>query len=168
MRYSTEWYATDRRYHAITDYLGDRVGLHILDFGCWNSYFAARLAHDYGHHVIAVDNTPITPAPGVEVVNKYLGPKDIRRLGHFDAGLCLSVLHHQKQPRSYLNALLAVCEVLFVESAHPDETLPGVDTHKHSPMILTEIAKHHPTALCDTPGWDENYHRTLWVIDQRP
>lgn len=167
MRYSAEWYATDRRYQAIVDYLAGRRNLHVLDFGCFNSYYAARLAAEYAHHVVAVDNTPLEPAEGVAIVNKHLGPKDIRRLGHFDVGLCLSVLHHQKQPRNYLNTLLAVCDVLFVEAANPAEVLPGVDTHKNSATILADIAKHHPTALCETPGWDSQHMRTLWVIDQR-
>lgn len=166
-RYSPAWYDTDPRFAAMCDYMADRPVQHVLDFGALNNRMAARFVHRYGCHVVAVDDSDeLTPATGVDIDRRRLAPSDIRKLGHYDVTLALSVLHHQKQPKNCLRALMDISDVLFIEVPHPDEILPGVDTHKHSPTILAEIAKHHPKHLCDTPGWDDRYQRSLWVIDQ--
>lgn len=167
MRYTSTWYDTDTRFDAIADYLGDRPVEHVLDFGALNTVMARRFIDRYHCHVVAVDDTPeLHQADGVDTVNRRLGPADIRRLGHFQVGLALSVLHHQKQWRNTLNALLDTCDTLFVELAHPDEILPGVDTHKNSQAMHDEVTKRGGHVLCETPGWDARYLRTLYVLRQ--
>lgn len=164
-RYSPTWYECDPRFDAITTYLGDRTPHHVLDFGALNNRMAARFVQRYGCHVVAIDDsTELTATPGVDVDRRRLGATELRRLGHFDATTALSVLHHQKQPRSCLRALLDISTVLFVEIPHPDEILPGVDTHKHTPALHSEIEKLGGTIICETPGWDSRFLRNTYAI----
>lgn len=164
-RYTPNWYEHDPRFDAITTYLGDRTPHHVLDFGALNHVMAARFVDRYSCHVVAIDDsTELQPTLGVDVDRRRYGPTDLRRLGHFDVTLALSVLHHQKQPKNYLRALVDISEVLFVEIPHPDEILPGVATHKHTPAIQTEIEKLGGTIICETPGWDSRFLRNTYAI----
>ena len=165
-RYSPAWYDTDPRFEAMRDYLADRPVGHVLDFGALNNRMATQFVQRYQCHVVAVDDSDeLTPAKGVDVDRRRLGPSDIRKLGHYDVTLALSVLHHQKQPKHCLRALMDISDVLFIEVPHPDEILPGVDTHKHTPTLLAELDRMAAQPLCRTPGWDPTYLRTLYTIE---
>ena len=72
-------------------------------------------------------------------MREQLTPPAIRKLGPFDVALCLSVLHHQPKWRAYLNALCASAELVFVETAHPDEVLPKAVAHGQSRAITKEL-----------------------------
>ena len=153
------------RYRAIADSLGGCRGLRVLDFGAWGNYFGARLSHDFGHHTVAVDDSPeLSPAPGVEVVAARLQPEEVHGLGRFDITLCLSVLHHHQRWREYLDELTAVTDgVLFVEVAHPGEALPGVHTQRQP--IHDRLLEMGGEVICQTPGWDTQFLRPTYRVD---
>lgn len=165
MRYTADWYDTDARFDAIADYLGDRHPHHVLDFGALNSVMADRFVTRYGSHVTAVDDALNggTAPNGVTYIGKRLGPAAIRKLPRQDVTLCLSVLHHQPQWRNYLDALRSISDLLFVETAHPDENLPTAAAHHKSPQICAYLQT-HATPIGSSPGYDPTYSRTLWVI----
>lgn len=166
MRYSPEWYAGPdyrTRLDAIIDYIGDRHPKHILDFGALTTQTALELADRYGAHVIVVDDT-LSETGGVEVINRKLGPSQIRKLPYQDVTLCLSVLHHLSQYRSYLDALQWISGLLFIETAHPDEDLPLAGAHHKTPKIIAELEHRGAKPLCTTPGYDPRFERTLWVL----
>lgn len=165
MRYEPAWYDLDTRFDHIAEYLGDRPVHHVLDFGALNTIMAQRFTARYNAHVTVVDDALNggTVLDNVTYIGKRLGPAAIRKLPHQDVTLCLSVLHHQPQWRNYLDALHSISGVLFVETAHPDEELPNAAAHQKSPAILAELAN-RGTPLCETPGYDDRYTRTLWAI----
>ncbi len=153
------------RADAIADYLGDRRGFSVLDLGAYTGYFAHRFAYTHGAKVVAVDDHPnLREGPGVVVVREQLTPPAIRKLGPFDVALCLSVLHHQPKWRAYLNALCASAELVFVETAHPDEVLPKAVAHGQSRAITKELEKRAERVIARTPGYDASCERPLWVI----
>lgn len=156
------------RFTAIADYLDDRRGFTVLDFGAYGGYFSARLVEQFGATCTAVDDSPhLTESPGVRVIRERLTPTGIRQLGKFDVVLCLSVLHHLKTWRATLNALLSATPVVFIETAHPDETLPRAGNHEASPKILAALEKAGGTVITHTPGYDKRFERPLFVIDHR-
>ncbi|MCH9732851.1 MAG: hypothetical protein K0U84_24860 [Actinomycetia bacterium] len=159
---------SDARLAAITEYLGDPAGLKILDLGALDGWFSHQLANRGALCTAADDHPTLTEAPGVTVINERLTPTKIRALGEFDAAICLSALHHMPSWRATLNALLAVAPLVFVETAHPDETLPKASHHKDSGRITNAIEKAGGVAITTTPGYDAKYQRPLWVIDNRP
>lgn len=171
-RYTPEWYAEDLRTTAIIDWLdtNNRRPSSILDFGALTCRQATILADKYGATVTAVDDDPqlldtfTVPSKGtVNIVTRRIGPTEIKQ-GSYDVAICLSVLHHLKQWRSYLNALTESAGVLFIEVPHPDETLPGVEGHKNSAAIIEELDKRGATLLCQAPGWDMRYLRNTYVL----
>lgn len=156
------------RFQAIAEYLGDKTGFTCLDFGAYGGYFSARLAEQFNATVTAVDDSPyLTEATGVTVINQRLTPAELRHLGTFDVALCLSVLHHLKNWRATLNALLDAAPILFVETAHPDENLPKAGNHKASQHIQDAVEKAGGVVLTHTPGYDKRHMRSIYVIDQR-
>ncbi|WP_306365456.1 bifunctional 2-polyprenyl-6-hydroxyphenol methylase/3-demethylubiquinol 3-O-methyltransferase UbiG [Nocardia sp. CC227C] len=181
-RYQPEWVngrevGTGRRdaagrYKAIADYLGDDMrGFHVLDLGAYNGYFSRRLAEDFGAHCVAADDyVGLTDAPGVKAVRKRLSMPELTSLGSFDVVLCLSVLHHLPDWRAYLDALVSMAPLVFIETAHPDEVLPKAKAHGQSREIeaaVDALAGAHGTMLAFTPGHDARHARPLWVIDRR-
>lgn len=173
MRYTTAWYDTDHRTQVITDWLDIHqvVPATILDFGALTCRQPTWLAERYTAAVTAVDDSPelldtfTTPQRGtVNIVTRRIGPTEIKRSGPYDVAICLSVLHHLAHWRSYLTALTASARIVFVEIPHPDEVLPGVDTHKNTPAIHAELAKCGATIICETPGWDSRFLRNTYVI----
>lgn len=155
------------RFAAIAEYLGDARGFTVLDLGAYGGYFSARLADQFEAQCTAVDDSPyLIEAPGVTVVRQRLAPAEIRQLGDFDVALCLSVLHHLKNWRATLNALLDAAPIVFVETAHPDETLPKAGNHKASTQIATAVQDAGAITLTHTAGYDARFERPLWVIDR--
>lgn len=155
------------RYQAIANHLNNRHGFTVLDFGAYGGYFSARLTEQFGATCTAVDDSPhLTETPGVTVIRERLTPTQLRKLGPFDIALCLSVLHHIPQWRATLNALTSVASTLFIETAHPDETLPKAVAHGSSAAIQTAVQKAGGIQLCHTPGYDHKHQRPLWVIHQ--
>lgn len=157
------------RLAAISEYLDGRENFTVLELGALDGYFSARLAERFNAQCTAVDDSPhLTAAPGVTAINRRPGVAEIRKLGKFDVVLCLSVLHHLPQWRATLKAMLDVAPVLFVESAHPDENLPGAGNHKASAQIHKALEDAGGTVLTYTPGYDGRFERPLFVIDNTP
>lgn len=157
------------RFDAIAEYLGDRRGFTVLDFGAYGGYFSARLADQFDADCTAVDDSKyLTEAPGVTTIRDRLTPAEIRKLGDFDVTLCLSVLHHIPKWKDTLAALLDSAPIVFVETANPDETLPKATAHKHSAAIAAAIEEAGGVELTRTPGYDASQTRPLWVIDNTP
>lgn len=157
------------RYQAIAEriaYAGLRPGFTVLDFGAYGGYFSARLAEEFGAVCTAVDDSPkLKPAPGITVINERVTPSGIAKLGTFDVVLCLSVLHHSTNWRNYLEALTeAAGELLFVETANPDETLPKAKAHNQSKAIHTAVERAGGEVIVKTAGYDSRYARPVWVI----
>ena len=158
------------RFDAILAYLEGRThGMRVLDFGCLDGYFANRFA-DLGAEVVAVDDSdmfdPSKMHANVTPVAAHLEPVDIKTWGHFDVVLALSVLHHLPSWRKYLTALKKSGDILFIETANPDETLPRAKAHAMSDRIVTAVSK-LGESIKQTPGYDAGSLRDLWVIDQR-
>lgn len=144
---------------------------HILDFGAYGCYFGTRLAEDFSASVVAVDPEPFLvesyrePRRGtIALINRRLAASEIPDLGEFDAALCLSVLHHLPDWRDYLDALLASATILFVETPHPDETLPEAKAHSHTRDIIAAMEALNAVPIAETPGWDRDFVRTTWRI----
>lgn len=157
----------DNRAGVIVDYLdrhGYGKGARILDFGAYTGYFAHRLADQLGCSCVAVDNhTGLKSSPRVEVINEHLTPQQIRKLGKFDAVLCLSVLHHLPNWQAYLDAFRK-SDVVFVETSEPAEHLPKAAAHSDAATIKETVKKLATGILTHTPGFDKKHDRPLWVI----
>lgn len=180
-RYQPEWVngrevGTGRRdaagrYKAIADYLGDDMrGFHVLDLGAYNGYFSRRLTEDFGAHCVAVDDFPgLTGVPGVKTIHRRLSTNELAGLGSFDVVLCLSVLHHLPDWRAYLDTMVSMAPLVFVETAAPLEVLPKARAHAESAEIeaAVEALTQNKSTLAATPGHDARWLRPLWVIDRR-
>lgn len=157
----------DSRYAAIANYLAGRQDFTVLDFGSHLGYFSQRLHEDFNADCTAVDDYQhLTEKPGVTVINERLTAAQVRKLGTFDVTLCLSVLHHVPQWKAMLSAILDSAPIVFLEVADPDETLPGARTHGKSEQIFAAIEGTGARVLTHTKGFDDNYHRPLWVLDK--
>jgi hypothetical protein len=164
------------RYAAIAEYLQGRFGeeqeITVLDFGAQSGYFSARLVDDFNAKATAVESnraalTHMTRDPRVRVIAARLTPEQITKLGKFDVVLGLSVLHHLPNWKRYLRELVAVGEVIFIETAHPKENLPKAVAHGESAAIENEVvALSTMDALALTAGYDADYERPLYVIDR--
>ena len=158
---------SDARFAAITEYLGDARGFTCLELGALDGYFSKRLTAEYDAVCTAVDDNPLLEGARLHrVINARLAPADIRKLGEFDVALCLSVLHHLRDWRATLNALLASAPLLFIETAHPDEVLPKAGNHRASAKIHAALEEAGAVAIAQTPGYDQRFQRPLWVIDR--
>ncbi|KZA21874.1 class I SAM-dependent methyltransferase [Acinetobacter baumannii] len=154
------------RFAAIAKHLYGQFGFTALDLGAHQGYFAHRLADEFGAEVIAADDSPVLESgPGVSLIHKRLTPADILGLKHVDVALCLSVLHHVPQWRETLDALRSISDVLFVETAIPDEILPTAVAHGDSAAIQANVESMGGKAIAWTPGYDANHLRPLWVIE---
>ena len=138
----------------------------VLDLGAYTGYFCRRLHDDFGAQCTAVDNNPsLTESEGVTVIPRLLNPDGIRELGHFDVTLCLSVLHHHANWYDYLPALLDSADVVFIETANPNEQMNNqykpfaIGAHREMEKIGKVIA--------ETPPMYGNALRPLWVVDRR-
>lgn len=159
------------RYTAILRHLGTPKGLRVLDFGAYGGYFSLRLLHDGALACTAVDDSAALTAvqePGLTAINRRLTPSELAELGQFDAALCLSVLHHLPDWHDYLTVLREAAPLLYVETAHPAESLPRAVAHSHSQAITDTIDALGGTIIAHTPGYDAAHDRPLWVLDQRP
>lgn len=172
MSYSTRR-ESPTRYAVIKQYLESHPfgedELKVLDFGCLDGYFANRFATE-GADVTAVDDSFMFDAaainPNITCIAKHVEPEEIPDLGEFDVVLCLSVLHHLPNWRKYVTAFKKAGTVLFIEVANPDENLPKAKAHSQSKRIHTAIAK-LGDVITQTPGYDRQFERDMFVIDQR-
>ena len=157
---------SEARLAAITEYLDGRHGFTVLELGALDGYFSTQLAEQFGAHATAVDDSRhLTDTPGVTAIHSRLTATEIRKLGQFDVTLCLSVLHHLTAWKSTLNALLDSAPIVFIETAHPNETLPKAAAHKHSAAITAAVEKAGGVDIAHTPGYDPKHSRPLFVID---
>ena len=176
------WRDCNTRYEAIKRYLIGRMGHQIpqipsnpkvFDLGAYNGYFCRRLADDFQAQCIAVDGQPFltdyeSPSGGqVTAIRQLFKPSDILQMPDQDIVLCLSVLHHWREWREYLAALLAIGGVVFIETANPAENMNN-DAKAYA-ADAENVLRQHPAAsiLVETPPM--NHHkdvlRPLWVID---
>ncbi len=165
----TGWRDCDGRFQAIKNYLLEKGGhdyaFSVLEVGAYNGYFCRRLHDDFNAECLAVDNNPrLEEAPGVRVIPKLLNPDAIRELGHFDVTMCMSVLHHRQDWYDFIDALLKSADVIFIETANPNENLGqykpyAVGAHLELGKIGTVIAQTAPMY--------GNHLRPLWVVDRR-
>lgn len=153
------------RLAAITEYIGNTPGIKVLEFGALDGWFSQQLTEKLAADCTVVDDNP--NLSGANVINKRLTATDIRKLGSFDVVLALSVLHHVPQWKSTLNALLNAAPVVFIETAHPDETLPKAVNHSASAQIVKAVEDAGAISITQTPGYDSRFTRDLWVIDRR-
>lgn len=157
---------SDTRLAAITEYLDADPGFTLLEFGALDGYFSTQLAAQRGAQATAVDDSRhLTDAPGVTAIHGRLTATEIRKLGTFDVTLCLSVLHHLTTWKSTLNAILDSAPIVFIETAHPNETLPKAVAHKHSAAIAAAVEKAGGVDIAHTPGYDTAFERPLFVVD---
>lgn len=168
------------RYEAIRDYLrvfGPTEGT-VLDFGAAEGYFACRLAEDFPNlRVIAIDNNRQLPRNtrrfrNVQAHAHRVAPRDLPEIlggQKLAAVLLLSVLHHVPQWQELLYACTyAGAEVLFVELAEPEETLPRALAHHDTADMHAVIGELDPETLAETTGYRSNIVRRLQVCDLRP
>lgn len=156
------------RYRAIADHLKGR-GFRVLDVGANAGYFSLRLAEEFQARVTAVDGDPILKESlerarnsSVEGIYEFLSPDSLKKLGVFDVGLCLSVLHHVSWWPTMLRLMRAQCRTLFIETAHPKEDLPKA--FWHSPEILRIVSDMGGNVIHESPGFDSKYLRPLHVV----
>jgi hypothetical protein len=100
----------------------------------------------------------------ITVIAKRVTPAGIRKMGAFDVTLALSVLHHLPRWRSYLDVLRQSAPILFIETAHPTETLPKAKAHGHTAEMIAEMLDIGAEPICETPGYDAAFMRTTWVV----
>ncbi|AEK09402.1 methyltransferase [Mycobacterium phage LittleE] len=157
-----------KRCDAIIAYLsrhGFEDDARVLDLGAYSGYFSHRLADRFGFRVVAADDNPdLHPGRNVQVINRRLTPDEIRALGHFDAVLCLSVLHHQPNWRDYLTALQDVGDHLLIETSHPAEHLPSARAQDQAADIESAVRAIASGIVAYTPGYDHSQRRPLWVV----
>jgi hypothetical protein len=159
------------RYRAIKDYLTQNTNVHfmptVLDLGAYTGYFCRRLHDDLGAQCTAVDNNPsLEESEGVTVIPRLLNPAGVRELGHFDVTLCLSVLHHHANWYDFLAALVESADVVFIETAHPQERM----NNQYRPYVIgahQEMQKIGKVIAETPPLYDSKYKRPLWVVDRR-
>lgn len=157
------------RYKAIREYIqqsGASISPTVLDIGAYTGYFCRRLVDDLGAQCTAVDNNPqLEESDGVRVIPKLLNPDEIRKLGHHDVTLCLSVLHHHQNWFDYLSALVESADIVFIETAHPDERMSA----HHKPYVIGAHREMQRIGklIAETPPLYGNYLRPLWVVDRR-
>ncbi|ABQ86172.1 hypothetical protein PBI_TWEETY_103 [Mycobacterium phage Tweety] len=155
------------RYEAIASYLTGREGFTVLDVGAYLGYFGARLHEDFGAHTTAVDDyAGLTDAPGVTAINKRMTAGEIRKLGHFDVALLLSVLHHVPRWREMLKAVVDSADIVFIETSNPNEVLPKARMHGSAADIHEAVEATGAKILTYTKGFGEDYDRPLWVLDK--
>lgn len=181
MRYQPEWIdgktvGTSRRdaegrYAAIARELDGMYGFTVLDLGAHAGYFSLRLAEEFGANVTAVDDAAElaatldkVPHPQVTGFFQKVDPRGLEHLGQFDVALCLSVLHHVTWWRSMIHMLIKQSRKLIIESAHPDEVLPGAIAH--SQEIIPMIELHNGRKIHESPGFDDRFLRPMFVIDR--
>lgn len=180
MRYQPEWVEgktvgdsrrdAQGRYTAITKELAGRRSFTVMDLGAHAGYFSLRLADEFDATVTAVDDASELTAtleknkhPKVTGVFQRVDPKGLAALGTFDVILCLSVLHHVPWWRSMLDMLTRQAAKVFVETAHPDEDLPGAIAH--SKEIIPTVELMGGRTIHYSPGYDSRFLRPLYVVE---
>jgi Methyltransferase domain len=155
-------YQTIARYLKLSGYqLPEKFS--VFDFGAYTGYFSRRLHEDFGAECVAVDSQPrLRPVPGVRCIHYQMRAEGILKQPHYDMALCLSVLHHHQDWREYLANLRARSSILFVETAHPLETLPKPYRIRNQHQKLREIG----AQIGAHPGWNTDLKRTMWVVKQ--
>lgn len=158
------------RYEAIAKRLEGRSGFSVLDFGAYSGYFALRLAHDFNATATAVDadahlaqGLEIGGDPRVTGIHRFLELEEVKGLGSYDVGLCLSVLHHLPWWRELVAALREQCGELFIETASPDEQLP-TRAEADRPAVEALMRDMGGEIIAQTAGFGSDVPRPLWHI----
>lgn len=176
------WRDCNTRYEAIKRYLIGRMGKQVpqvpsepkvFDLGAYNGYFCRRLADDFQAQCTAVDGQPFlvdyeSPSGGqVTAIRQLYKPVDILAAPQQDIVLCLSVLHHWRDWREYLAALLSLAPVAFIETANPAENMNN-DAKAYAADTELVLGRHPAaTVLVETPPMNNHKDvlRKLWVVD---
>lgn len=118
---------SDARYNAIADQLDELDVFSVLDLGAAEGYFTARIAHDFGCVVTAIDDNArlaeLNTAPNgpVHVINRRVTSGYLEAMPRDDVVVALSVLHHFKDWRAVLRWVIACREFAIIEVPHPKE-----------------------------------------------
>lgn len=140
----------------------------VLDLGASEGYFSCRLAAEFGAFVTAVEarNIPdINHHQRVTWIFKKVTPQEIRDLGEFDVILALSVLHHIREWRETLKALVSITrKFLFVETPHPSERLKQAAARHELKELDSTVRDLGATRVGEAPGvWDKTLSRGLYL-----
>lgn len=174
----------DARRDAVTRYeaIARRIahlpeGFRMVDVGAHSGYFAYRAADELGADVLAIDgdealrdgvaaqeagrtSTRVTP------VFANLTPGQLPKLGNFDVGLCLSVLHHLPWWPLMIGDMLNACRHVFIECAVPGENLSTI-SHRTEPTLEAVKALPGAEVICSVPGFDNRFPRPTFFIPGR-
>lgn len=167
------------RYEAIARRLTHLPeGFRAVDVGAHSGYFSYRMADELGADVLAIDGDPalrdgvaameagralpsrVTPA------YENLRPGQLPRLGNFDVGLCLSVLHHLPWWPLMIGDLLNACSLVFIECAVPGENLSTISP-RTEPTLAAVREIPGAEVICEVPGFDNRFPRPTFVIPGR-
>lgn len=159
------------RYEAISRHLEDWRGFSALDVGAYAGYFSLRLADEHQARVTAWDDRPELRGelkrarhPLVTGVLRRMTEEDARNLPGYDVVLCLSVLHHVPWWPLMLQELRRSAKLLFIETPDRREHLPSAVAHGTE---LHEAVKGlGGERLCEVPGYDRRYRRSLYVVQE--
>ncbi len=155
------------RYAAIRRELQGHSGFSVLDIGAYTGYFAHRLADEFGARCLAVDrNTRLDERENVAVSRRYMDAADLEAINHgtWDVTLLLSVLHHMREWRRSLTAVLGFSTMAFVELPDARERLPNAAMHHETPAMHDAVQAVGGTVVTRTPGYDSRYTRPTYVI----
>ena len=140
------------RFEAISGHVGP-VGS-VIDVGGWDGYFSRRFA-EAGAHCVLVEPRNVVDLP-VGVEHRQERVSATSELPSVEVGLALSVLHHMDDWEQVYAHLRAACEVLVVETPHPEE-LDGelsptlVETGGRIGPIYERVLR-DGTTITETPG----------------
>ena len=158
------------RYEAIRRELRGRSGFSVLDIGAYTGYFSYRLADEFGARCLAVDrNSRLNERENVAVSRRYMGAADLEAIddGTWDVTLLLSVLHHMRDWRRSLTAVLGFSTMAFVELPDACERLPNAAMHHETPAMHEAVQAVGGIVVASTPGYDSRYDRPMYVIGRR-
>jgi 2-polyprenyl-3-methyl-5-hydroxy-6-metoxy-1,4-benzoquinol methylase len=156
-----------RRYAAIRRQLLGRRGFSVLDVGAYTGYFAYRLADEFGARCLAVDrNARLEERDNVAVSRRYMGAADFEDIadGAWDVTLLLSVLHHMRDWRRALAAVLRFSGVAFVELPDARERLPNAAMHHETAAMHEAVAAAGGVQIASTEGFDARFQRRMFVV----
>jgi hypothetical protein len=161
------------RYEAIAGECAHlAAGFTVVDVGAQRGYFSVRMADQLGATVTAVDGDALRdglwemPHERVTGVYRNLEPGDLEKLGPFDVGLCLSVLHHVPWWPQMVEELMDACSLVFFEVAVPGENLAWISERTEG---TSRMVRELPGAreICRVPGFDTRFMRPTYVVPGR-